>query len=80
MSYLVDSTDDKFAKEVADIITGDLATRFPDGVPEDLMVKMFESCLNAFYNGARWAEEAMREENEAFKRDCEKVLHPRVIT
>jgi hypothetical protein len=67
MSFVIDQTDEEFSKEVTQIITADLCSRFPDGVPEEYMKDITEAMLSAFYNGCRFTEEMLRADDAAVK-------------
>lgn len=73
-SMAVDETDEGFAAKVAEIVTADLYAKLPQVAdpefPESERAILIGCMVNAFYNGARWAEEQLRQEVKP------KIIHP----
>jgi len=55
--------DARSVKEISQYVASFIDNRFPSGVSDDYRKALSEIVLDAFYDGARWQEQAAREES-----------------
>ena len=73
LSYIIDDQDEAFVEQVKANILLELDKRFPDGVPELDMRDIFEAVLEGYFNGARHAEQLLRDDDMKVKAEASRL-------